>query len=238
MDKYSIGDKVDTSTFSFICSDIKENDEVYNRIIGKTYVANNDISLDDLVYIKLLHYNYDGDVVVGEVIVNKLIQEDIKYVFEKLFNLKYEINSMRLIDDYWISGDDSATDRNSILHNNSSSFYYRRVKNQNTLSNHALGLAIDINPIENPYTPRNKDGSFDTSLLTEYELDKLVNRDDKKKENKHIITLDDEICRVFSDVSFECGGIWPLQNDAWSCDWQHFEPVEEKQKRLILQMYK
>ncbi len=48
----------------------------------------------------MLHYNYDGDIVVGEMIVNKVIIDEVREVFSNLFLLKYQINSMRLIDDF------------------------------------------------------------------------------------------------------------------------------------------
>ena len=138
---------------------------------------------------------------------------------------------MRLIDDFW-DKDGVTTDRNSVASNNSSSFCYRTIPNRTTLSNHAYGLAIDINPLDNPYTPRNSDGTFDDSLLTDYEKSLLIDREEKAKENKHIITLNDSICKVFDSVGYECGGIWPLQRDEWSCDWQHFEPNEAKMKEI------
>jgi len=231
LENIKVGQKVNCSDFLFENKDIVENDDVYKRINGKSYQKNDDISLSDLTYIKMLHYNYDADVVVGEMIVNKVIIDEVREVFSSLFMLKYQINSMRLIDDFWV-GDAIKSDRNSVSHNNSSSFCYRKIPNQTTLSNHALGLAIDINPLDNPYTPRNKDGSFDDSLLTDYEKDLLIDRKEKAKYNPHIITLDDTICKVFASVGYECGGIWPTQSDERSLDWQHFEPDIVKIKEI------
>jgi hypothetical protein len=52
---------------------------------------------------------------------------------------------MRLVDDY--GGDDDA----SMAADNSSAFNFRVVAGTNVLSQHARGLAIDINPVENPW---------------------------------------------------------------------------------------
>lgn len=136
LDNLKIGEKVNSKEFIFENKDIKENDDVYQRINGKSYQTNDDISLDDLTYIKMLHYNYDGDVVVGEMIVNKVIIDEVREVFSNLFLLKYQINSMCLIDDFW-DKDGVTTDRNSVASNNSSSFCYRTIPNRTTLSNHA-----------------------------------------------------------------------------------------------------
>lgn len=231
LENIKFGQKVNYSNFLFENKDIVENNDIYKRINGKSYKKNDDISLSNLTYIKMLHYNYDGNVVVEEMIVNKVILNEVKEVFSSLFMMKYQINSMRLIDDFWL-GEALDTDRNSVSHKNSSCFCYRKIANKNNLSNHALGIAIDINPLDNPYTPRKKEGSFDDSLLTRYEKELLVDREEKAKHNPHIITLNDEICKVFSSVGYECGGIWPLQSDERSRDWQHFEPNSEKLKEI------
>lgn len=225
---FRTGEKVITDKFLLENYDIEEGDFIYQRIIGKSYQENDYISLKDLIYVKLLHYDYNGDVRVGELIIHKAILDEIREVFEKLFENKYQIYSMRLIDDFWIDDDPQKTDRNSVQHNNSSSFCFRNISDKKVLSNHSFGIAIDINPLENPYTPRNKDGSFDDSLLSEYEKSLLINREEKAKIDSHIIVLGDLICNIFDKVGFECGGIWPTQSDLWSCDWQHFEPNENK----------
>lgn len=219
---------IDSKDYVFENYDIEEGDPIYKRIYGKSYKENDYVSIKDLTYVKLLHYDYEGNVVEGELIIHKAILEETKEVFRQLFENKYQIYSMKLIDDYWIDDDPIKADRNSVIHNNSSSFCYRNISNNTNLSNHALGIAIDINPYENPYTPRNKDGSFDNSYLTENERELLVNRKEKSKNNPHIITLDDTICQIFGNQGFECGGIWPQQSDLWSCDWQHFEPNIKK----------
>ena len=129
---------------------IKEGDYVYNRINGKSWQPNPDIALEDLRYIKVLHYNYDGNIQVGEMIVNKDIQQDMTEIFEELFRQKYQVSSMHLIDDYW-QGTASSSGSYSIDRNNTSVFRYSGRNSSGKLSNHALGMAIDFNPQQNPY---------------------------------------------------------------------------------------
>lgn len=233
LDIYKIGQIVDIDKYVFESCDIKEGDFIYNRIYGKSFQNNDYVSIKDLTYVRLLHYGYDGKVKVGELIINKAILNEIREIFAKLFEAKYQIYSMRLIDDFWIDGDTDKTDRNSILNNNSSSFFFRRIVGKKNLSKHALGIAIDINPLSNPYTPRNSDGTFDVSSLSEYEKSVLVDREEKAKNDPHIITLGDFICNVFDSQGFECGGIWPQQSNLWSCDWQHFEPNADKLPEIM-----
>ena len=66
---------------------------------------------------------------------------------------------MYLVDRYW-TGNGVDSDTNSIGHNNTSAFNYRVVPGTDRLSNHAMGFAIDLNPVENPYVQYAADGSF------------------------------------------------------------------------------
>lgn len=185
--------------------------DILQYISGKSYIENNNIGLDDLRYLKLLHYNYNHQIQVGEMIVNKKIAEDVKEVFRELFSEEYEIESMYLIDKYW-TGDSVDSDTNSIEHNNTSAFNYRVVPNTDRLSNHAAGFAIDINPLQNPYVKYNSDGSFAKYYK---DMEKYTDRD---QDAKHMITHDDACFKIFKKHGFTWGGDWNS-----SKDYQHFE---------------
>ena len=66
-------------------------------------------------------------------------------VFEELLKIKFPIKKISLIDNY--NGDDQL----SMSDNNSSCFNYRKITNSKIISMHSYGLAIDINPVQNPY---------------------------------------------------------------------------------------
>lgn len=134
----------------FVSMEIEEGGEVYQRIYGRSYVDNPHITLDELRYLKLLHYNFDHVIQVGELIINVELEEDCLEIFRELFEREYEIQSMYLIDNYW-TGDGGTSDFASIEVNNTSAFCYREITGGARLSNHALGKAIDINPQQKPY---------------------------------------------------------------------------------------
>ena len=198
------------TNFYYEIKNLKE-ENIYNRIINKSYKENPNISLDDLVYIKLNHYDFNNNIVDGEIIVNKAIQDDVINIFKELFENKYQINSLKLIDDFWQDSGVSS-DRNSILNNNSSAFCYREIPNTTKLSNHALGLAIDINPKQNPYIVF-IDGKRDYHEFTEEEIYYSENR-----VGDHVITHDDLCYQIFTKYGFEWGGDWDKP-----IDYQHFE---------------
>lgn len=191
------------------------DDEILKYINGRSYVENDHIELDDLRYLKLLHYNYDHEIQVGELIVNERIAGDCKEVFLELFSEEYEIESMYLIDRFW-TGDSVDSDTNSIEHNNTSAFNYRLVPNTDRLSNHAAGFAIDINPLQNPYVKYNSDGSF-----AKYYKD-MEKYTDRTQGKEHMITHEDICYKVFEKYGFTWGGDW---NN--SKDYQHFEKKAE-----------
>lgn len=221
-----VGELVQSDTFIYEVSDIKNNDEIYNRIIGKTYVENNDIFLEDLVYIKFLHYDFNNDIKVGEIVVNKIIKDRIINILKDLFENKYQINSFVLADNYFeYDGEDSVkVDRKMMLGDNSYSFFYRKIYKTNKLSNHAYGLAVDINPKENPYLPF-VDGKSDYTGLTEEELYYLDNRDENIP---HVITHNDIVYKLFIKNGFTWGGDWINTKD-----YQHFEVDYESIKSNI-----
>ena len=198
----------------FTSSEIKRGDAVFNRINGKSYRDNNDIALEDLRYLTIPYYNFEQQVMLGEMIVNVDIQEDVLNIFKELFNNKYEINSMKLIDDYWILGTDgNKADNNSIEENNTSCFCYRQVTGGESISNHGYGRAIDINPQQNPYV---ENGENSHRNADEYVNNRYVG------EPHVIVASDEDICySIFTKYGFTWGGNWtnPI-------DYQHFEKTE------------
>lgn len=191
------------------------SEEIFDKINGKTYVENSHIGIEDLRYLKVLHYNYDHQIQVGELIVNEQIAEDCKQIFTELFMQEYEIASMYLLEKYW-TGDGVTTDTASIEQNNSSAFNYRVVLGTNSLSNHAKGYAIDLNPLQNPYVTYRKDGSFRTYYK---DMEKYI---DRSSGAVHMITHEDAAYQTFTKYGFTWGGDWQS-----SKDYQHFQKVVE-----------
>ena len=70
--------------------EIREGDPVYERIIGKSYVPNDNIDISDLRYLKMLHCNFDHVSQMGEMIVNVRISEEILEIFRYLYQNEYE----------------------------------------------------------------------------------------------------------------------------------------------------
>ncbi len=223
-----VGTKIEKNEINyenyFQSFEIYENDEIYQRIIGKSYPINHAISCSSLRYLKLLHYNYHHDIVVGEMIVNRYLAEEVLAIFQKLFEHEVEIFSIRLIDDFFFnSSDPNEADFYSMISNNTSAFNYRNITSSNTLSNHSKGMAIDINPIENPYVSKNKVEPSNTKEEYTNEVER------NSSSNPHVIRKGDIIYSTFQEFGFEWGGEWNSLKD-----YQHFEKVvsEEVSKEV------
>lgn len=194
----------------FMSWEIEEGDNLYERINGKSYRANDYVPLSTLRYLKMPHYNFKGEIQVGEMIVNKDVTEDVQAIFKELFEAQYQIESMYLVDNYW-TGDPDTTDSASIDKNNTSAFCFRQVTGGSKLSNHAYGKAIDINPQQNPYVSY----SSGSPRWSHSNADDYIKRDTGLP---HVITHEDLAFKVFKKYGFQWGGDWNNPKD-----YQHFD---------------
>ena len=182
----------------------KIDDTLYERIKGKSYKDDCALPLDSLRYLHVLHKDIRGVVHEGEMICNAAIAEALIDIFRKLYGAAYPIAKIHLIDEY------NADDELSMMDNNSSCFNYRLISHTNTISNHGLGLAVDINPLYNPYVKEVDGVKIIEPAASEPYLD-------RNKAFPYKIAHDDICCRLFKEHGFEWGGEWEDRKD-----YQHF----------------
>lgn len=103
------------------------------------------LTLERLRLLELSHYSFDGKVQQGEMIVLDKVAESVILIFQELLKKQFPIYSICLMDKF--DGDDEL----SMQANNSSCFNFRYIAGSDLLSMHAYGLAIDINPEQNPF---------------------------------------------------------------------------------------
>lgn len=183
-------------------------DEIFTRIYGKSYKEDCTIPREDLRYLTVTHYGFDGETHTGELVVNASIAEEILTIFRELYDVRYPIEKMHLIDDY------DADDERSMADNNSSAFNFRTISGTSKLSNHSRGLAIDINPLYNPYVHSN------TGVQT-CEPASAAAYIDRSAAFDHKIDTEDPCYKIFTSHGFSWGGSWTR-----SKDYQHFEMTD------------
>ena len=182
-------------------------DSIWQYMQGRSYHPNPHIQRADLRYLRVRHYDYDGRTHQGELVCNKLIASKLLAIFRELYEARYPIQKITLADNY--DGDDERQMRA----NNTSCFCYRNVSGSKNLSKHARGLAIDINPLYNPYVRYSKK---DGHQIVEPATGKPYV--DRKADFPYKITTSDLCYKLFIKHGFSWGGAWRTMKD-----YQHFE---------------
>ncbi len=177
-------------------------DDVFRRMKGKSFGSDCNVKRADLRYLLVLHRNKDGRTQVGEMVCNKAIAADLLSIFRGLYNGGYCIGRMVLVDDY------GADDDRSMEANNSSCFNFRFITGSRTrVSKHGYGMAVDINPLYNPYV---KGSVVQPASSRPYVHNRSA---------VHMAILDGDLChRLFLKHGFSWGGAWKSLKD-----YQHFE---------------
>ncbi len=176
--------------------------DIKNNMIGKSMPLNANISFEELSYLKLTYFGFDNNTHIGEMIVNKKLAKEVVDIFKELYKNRYPIEKIKLIDEY------NANDNLSMKDNNSSSFNYRTIWGTNKISNHGKGMAIDINPLQNPHVK---------GIIVSPPEGELYK--DRKNIRKGMIIKNDVAYNAFIKRGWKWGGDWN------NPDYQHFEKV-------------
>lgn len=151
----------------------------------------------NLTLVDVEYYSFDEKLHRGQLIINKKAAEDIKAIFDFIKSSRFPIAKVIPIIKYnW-------DDETSMNENNTTAFNYRKVKGSKVLSSHSSGLAIDINPLQNPHI---KSGAVSPS---------------KGKYDVNVpgtILRDSKLVKEFENRGWQWGGRWRS-----SKDYQHFE---------------
>lgn len=188
---------------NFFAKDIPN--KIWKNMQGKSYPKDCAIEKNDLRYVHVLYVDFGGRTCEGEIIVNKVIAQDIVEIFWELYQAQYPIEKIALIDEY--DGDDEL----SMEDNNTSAFNYRMIEGTDVVSQHGKGLAIDINPF---YNPQVKETAAGPVILPE-DADAYV---DRTQDFQYKIDHDDLCYKLFTEHGFTWGGDWNTTKD-----YQHFE---------------
>lgn len=154
------------------------------------------VPLRDLRYIRATYMGFDGGEHTGEVVVHADAVRVTAALLEGMWNERFPIERMRLVDDY--GGSDDA----SIAANNTSAFNCRAATGGTNWSAHAFGRAIDINPVQNPYVTS-------TSVLPAAGLAYL----DRADVRPGMVVRGDVVWQITRFVGWGWGGEWSSLKD-------------------------
>ena len=186
--------------------------EIKKRMIkGNSWKKGCPVPLEDLRYIRILHWNFKGTSNMGELIVHADVARGVTEIFKELYAIGYPVRQMKLVSEF------KGNDWQSIEADNTSALNCRPVTgNKKKWSNHAYGKAIDINPIENPYISRT--GYISHKASAPYR--KRVHKPSRGLADKAMVLKEDKATQIFEKYGWAWGGDWsPVK------DYQHFEYI-------------
>lgn len=147
----------------------------------------------------------------GELVVLDVVAPNVAAITDELLARKFYIAKARPIEAY--GGDDEA----SMADNNTSAFNGRSITGGSGWSTHAYGVAIDINPVENPFVEIRSDGS--AKILPPASARYSVNRSDSRPNKEPRPGMAEHVADLFARHGFFVwGGDWN-----YPIDYQHFQ---------------
>jgi poly-gamma-glutamate synthesis protein (capsule biosynthesis protein) len=162
------------------------------------------VGFADLRLLTMRYVGFDGLSHTGQMVVHRRHARDVAGVFGELYDARFPIRRMQLVDAY--GGDDNK----SMAANNTSGYNCRTVAGSNSFSAHAYGAAVDINPVENPYVT--DDGVLPGAGRRYVDVDRAADATARKG----LIRADDVVVRAFARIGWKWGGTWNQP------DYQHF----------------
>jgi hypothetical protein len=175
--------------------------ELRATMTGRSWHAGCPVGLSQLRLVTARHFRFDGQVRTGRLVVHRTAAAPVVRVLRRLYERRFPIRRMRLIDAY------GGSDFRSIEADNTSAFNCRRVEGTNRWSLHAYGVAIDVNPIENPYVTA--DGRVAHRTSRPYV--------DRTRIRPGMAYAGGTLVEAFRAIGWGWGGTW-----AGARDYQHF----------------
>lgn len=175
---------------------------IQSMIDIKVWMPECPVELGALKLLELRHYDFNGAIQTGEMIVHNKIADRVLSIFQELLDRKFPIEKIKPIDHY------GGNDELSMADNNSSCFNFRKIAGTDRLSNHSYGLAIDINPVQNPYI-RIGQGSV---IIEPASGANFLNRHNERP------GMLEPVASIFEKYGFIWGGRWDSP-----IDYHHFE---------------
>ncbi|PID67946.1 MAG: hypothetical protein CR968_04235 [Flavobacteriia bacterium] len=153
------------------------------------------MSLVDVSY-----YGYDHKVHRGQIVCHQSVAEELQSIFRQLLWIKFPISSVIPMSEF------NFDDHLSMHNNNTTCFDFRLKTLKNGWSKHAYGIAIDLNPRQNPFVSRQ--GVFPDNALS-FLSQGRIRADDFKGM---------QVIRIFAMYGWRWGGYWSS-----SKDYMHFQ---------------
>lgn len=149
------------------------------------------VRANQLDWIRLTYVGFDGKRHSGELLAHEDVSADLVTVFRDLWDARFPIEEMRITRKYEL---DLAPTGDG---NNTGAFVCRPTRGGQSFSEHAYGLAVDVNPFQNPY----RRGEVVIPELASAYLDRHTKR-------PGMIVDDGPVVSAFDRIGWGWGGRW------------------------------
>lgn len=164
--------------------------------MGESWRPGCPVGLDDLRYVRVSFWGFDNEPHTGELIVHRREAHNVTRVFDTLYRARFPIEQMRLVTSTDLPAQPTGDG------NTTAGFACRQVRQQSNWSAHSYGLAIDINPFQNPY-------ARDDLVLPELASAYL----DRSWQRPGVIQPGGVVTRAFAEINWTWGGSWQVPRD-------------------------
>lgn len=153
-----------------------------------------------LAWVRVTFRGFDGRRHTGELLVHRTVADALVRVFGQLWDADFPMESLKVTT---VAERDAAPTGDG---NETGAFNCRPITGGSGFSQHAYGLAIDVNPFQNPYL---KGDVLLPELASAYV--------DRGRLRAGMITADGPVVQAFASIGWEWGGSWRTLKD-----YQHF----------------
>jgi len=172
-----------------------------DRAIGRSsWAPRCPVAREQLAWLRLTFWGFDDRRHTGELLVDATVADDVVGVFEALYRARFPMEQVVVVGPYEPGGPTTGDG------NGTGAFVCRPVAGGSSYSEHAYGLAVDVNTFQNPYL---RDGVVLPELASAY-LNRAWTR-------AGMITPAGPVVRAFAAIGWDWGGDWRTLKD-----YQHF----------------
>jgi hypothetical protein len=159
------------------------------------------VGADELAHVLLTFWGFEGQRHTGELLLNRSVAADVVAVFRRLYAARFPFEQLAIATRADLEAPPTGDG------NGTGGFVCRPTTGStSTFSQHAYGLAIDIDPFQNPYVK----GDLVLPELASSYLD-------RGRARPGMITPDGVVVRAFASIGWTWGGTWQSLKD-----YQHF----------------
>jgi D-alanyl-D-alanine carboxypeptidase len=166
---------------------------------GTTWKPGCPVGLSDLRLLRVNYWGFDGSLRRGPMVVHEDVAGDLLWVFGRLFRARFPVKHIALTKEFV---PEEFEPRIASPRSVTASFNCRPVITPlgpgAEFSQHAYGLAVDVNPVQNPFVTA--DGFVRNRNARRYV--------DRSRRLKGMIHDGDVVVRSFAAIGWEWGGHW------------------------------